>query len=348
MAITLKDVASVAGVSTATVSRALAGSERVAPQTASHIRSIADDLGYRFDNVARALRQKRSNLVGLVLPDFAFPYGQELLFALNQELYQAEFVLAAVSSFGSVENEYVQVQRLLGQRIDALLIAPVDAERSAEAIHIAHEEEIPVFQLYQQVDGAAAFAIHLDYAAGLESALRCLRGRTIRSVGYYDNPAGFAAAAKRDAFQCVMAEAGLDDYGILGADGIAIPPSESDGAARCAKDSPDLMICASADIPLRLERSLGESPSVAEGTTIVCLDPLPAAGFPAMISCISVEYPHYGMARNLVDQISSALNSDGELLGHVSVQPFINLSRYRCPAAPSKRRIFDRDSARSG
>ncbi len=43
MAITLKDVASVAGVSTATVTRALAGGETVAPQTANHIRKIADE-----------------------------------------------------------------------------------------------------------------------------------------------------------------------------------------------------------------------------------------------------------------------------------------------------------------
>ena len=151
MAITLKDVASVAGVSTATVSRALAGSERVSPETADHIRTIANDLGYRYDNVARALRQKRSNLVGLVAPDFSFPYARELLFALNRELFASEFVLAAAASFGSVEHELIQVERLLGQRIDALLILPADPgpslENSAKAIDIALEEDIPVIQL---------------------------------------------------------------------------------------------------------------------------------------------------------------------------------------------------------
>ncbi|MCY3833361.1 MAG: LacI family DNA-binding transcriptional regulator [Chloroflexi bacterium] len=154
MAITLKNVASVAGVSTATVSRALAGSERVAPQTASHIKTIAEDLGYRFDNVARALRQKRSNLVGMVVPDFAFPYVQELLVALNQELFQAELVLACVSSFGALDRELAQVERLLGQRIDALLLMPVDPVGSAAVVDIARAEEVPVFQLFRRVQHA--------------------------------------------------------------------------------------------------------------------------------------------------------------------------------------------------
>ena len=333
MAITLKDVASVAGVSTATVSRALAGSERVAPKTASHIRSIADDLGYRLDNVARALRQKRSNLVGLVLPDYAFPYAQALLYALNQELYQSEFVLAAVTSFGSCNNEYVQVERLLGQRIDALLIAPINPVESAAAINIALAEDIPVFQLYRQVEATNALAVQLDYQAGIEFTLRFLRSRPNATIRYYDDPAAFCAAAKRDAFQLVMAEVGIDDYVILDEGKAALSAPEADAAPLHPNELSGLMICASADIALRLDRCFGESPSADEGTTIVCLDPLPDAEIPVSGSFISVEYPLYGMARNLVDQIGSALNGDGDLLGHVSVQPFINLSRYRHPAA---------------
>ncbi len=332
MAITLKDVASVAGVSTATVSRALAGSERVAPQTATHIRSVAKDLGYRFDNVARALRQKRSNLVGLILPDYAIPYARDLLRALNQELYRAEFVLAAMASFGSCAKEFVQVERLLGQRIDALLIVPVDPVGSAAAIEIALAEDIPVYQLYRHGESTNALAVHLNYQAGVEFALRYLRGRPIKSIRYHDDPAAFAAAAKRDAFQAAMANLGRDASVIVDAPPSAPPSLAPDVLGRQGADSHDIAVCASADVALRLDQVMAASSIGGEGTTIICLDPVPDAALPVAGSFISVEYPLYSMARNLIYQISSALKRDGELLGHVSVQPFMNLSRYRDPA----------------
>lgn len=75
MPVTLADVARTAGVSTATASVALNGKAGVSERTRERIRSVADSLGYRPSSVGRALRQSRTGMVGLYMPNTASTFG---------------------------------------------------------------------------------------------------------------------------------------------------------------------------------------------------------------------------------------------------------------------------------
>ena len=307
MAITLKDVASVAGVSTATVSRALAGSERVSPQTADHIKTIASDLGYRFDNVARALRQNRSNLLGLLLPDFAFPYARDLLTALNQELYHSEIVLAAVTSFGSPASEFAQVERLLSQRIDALLILPADPRASAAAINIALAEEIPVLQLFRPLDHPKTLTVELDYAAGIEFALRHLRLQPNTAIVYIDDPGDFTAEQKRAACEA---------------------HAQSHHSAEC----PDLIICATFAAGRHALSQFHARFADTKPPTLICLDALPESAPALEASILSLEFSMNALAQILVEWLLRALKGEVVAPATLRLPPFINLSRFRSVA----------------
>ncbi len=334
MAITLKDVASVAGVSTATVSRALAGSERVAPQTADHIRMIADDLGYRFDNVARALRQKRSNLVGMVVPDYAFPYAHDFLFALNQELFRDEYVLASVTSFGSTDHEFVQVERLLGQRMDALLIVPADPTASADAISIALDEEIPVFQLHRPVPNRQTATFTLDYEAGIDFALRFCDFRPGMTIQYFCDAASFAADLKRDAFLSVMARRAIDTCQVH-----CLDPAGRQGRPIVASlantgEAPRLIICDSFPVAESVAQFYSSRFDEVFCPSVVCLDAIPAKAAPCVGKVLAIDYPIYELASLLVAAINRAINDEPSLPEPIRLQPFINLSRAVSYARP--------------
>lgn len=339
MAITLKDVASVAGVSTATVSRALAGSESVAPQTASHIKTIADDLGYRFDNVARALRQKRSNLVGMVAPDFAFPYAPDFLFALNQELYRGEYILASVASFGSAENEFVQVERLLGQRMDALLIVPSDPVKSAEAMNIALDEEIPVIQLHRPLPIPQTSTVTLDYEAGIDFALRFCRYRPGMTIQYIGDASSFAAELKRDAFLSLMSRRANNTFQLHSHD-----PATGHQRALLASllnkaEAPRLIVCDSYRIAASVSQFVNDRFASADIPAIVCLDALSPAEGRGEGSVIAVEFPVYELASRLLEWINRAIETQARPPETMRLQPFINLSQMRISpdCAPHKR-----------
>lgn len=82
MAITLHDVARLAGVSIKTVSNVVNGSPRVSPGTRDRVRAAIDELGYRPNLTARGLRSGRSGSIGLIIPDLRNPYFAELASAV--------------------------------------------------------------------------------------------------------------------------------------------------------------------------------------------------------------------------------------------------------------------------
>ena len=81
--VTIRDVALRASVSTATVSRVLAGVGSPRPVTAAAVKSAADELGYRPSGVARSLRMQRTRTLGLIVTDIANPFFPELVKAAD-------------------------------------------------------------------------------------------------------------------------------------------------------------------------------------------------------------------------------------------------------------------------
>ena len=85
--LTIRDVARDAGVSVATVSRVLAGTRPVGAETARTVREAAARLGYRPNQVARALRSRSTGTVGLVLPQITNPFFPSLVRELEHALH---------------------------------------------------------------------------------------------------------------------------------------------------------------------------------------------------------------------------------------------------------------------
>ena len=92
---TIRDVAARAGVSTATVSRALSGARPVSPEVADLVRRAAGELGYSGNGIASALRRNRTDTVGMVVPSIANPFFTALVEGVEHALQQAGRQLVA-------------------------------------------------------------------------------------------------------------------------------------------------------------------------------------------------------------------------------------------------------------
>jgi LacI family transcriptional regulator len=110
-AVTIRDVASKAGVSVTTVSRVLNGKDDISEPTIQKVLAIVEELGYASSLAARGMRSHRTNLLGLILHDVASLYSQEIMRGVNQVIAKIDKDLIIYTSGGLVRENVAQHER---------------------------------------------------------------------------------------------------------------------------------------------------------------------------------------------------------------------------------------------
>jgi LacI family transcriptional regulator len=122
---TLNDVAELAGVSRATASRALAGYGRISDQTVELVQKAAKTIGYRPNEVARAMRAGKTRTIGLVvISDFTNAFFDRATKAIIDAAKQHGYQTVVSHTDENVANEREAVQTLIEKRVDGLIVVP--------------------------------------------------------------------------------------------------------------------------------------------------------------------------------------------------------------------------------
>lgn len=124
--ITIKDIAAAAGVSTATVSRALNDSSRVDQSTKLRIQQIADDMGYQVNNNARSIRLKKTFTIGVVISNILTSFFAEIMDELEVQASQNDYQIIIARTNEDAQSEQKAVTALRQRMIDGLIIATAD------------------------------------------------------------------------------------------------------------------------------------------------------------------------------------------------------------------------------
>ncbi len=137
--VTIQDVANTAGVSVSTVSRVLNGKVDVASDTQDHIRAVIETLGYTSNLAARSMRSFKKGLLGLIMPDVAYPYAVEIMKGVNRAISESDFDLLVyttgdVKKSGRIIHEIKYVSLLNNSITDGVVVVtPVASEYPTEA-----------------------------------------------------------------------------------------------------------------------------------------------------------------------------------------------------------------------
>ncbi len=164
--VTMADVARRAGVSPATVSRTLSGIRDVDPDLQARVLAAAEALGYRVNLVGRALRQRRTSTVGLIVPDFENPFFSSLAQHLTKAFAAPGIDLLVFSADSSLDTELRGVQSFIGRQVDALVIIPVNEVHSARSIELA-ASSVATIQLDRRVPRTGAHFVGVDNKIGM-------------------------------------------------------------------------------------------------------------------------------------------------------------------------------------
>ncbi len=121
---TIKDIAKKAGVSYATVSRALNGKYGVNPSTREEIIKLAEDMNYSPNAIARGLVKRQTHTVGLIIPDITNPFFPEVARGAEDLLEKKGYSVFLCNSNWEKNRENKYINLLIEKRVDGLVIAP--------------------------------------------------------------------------------------------------------------------------------------------------------------------------------------------------------------------------------
>jgi LacI family transcriptional regulator len=171
---TIHDVARSAAVSPATVSNVLTGRRHVDPDLADRVRLTIDELGYRRDVAASALRSAQRTVVGAVVPELGNPFFAEMVDRLEREARDAGRRLLVATSGGDPAEELRQVEALIAWRPAGVIAVPCDGVFAARAA--LERDGIPLVILDRPLDdGATLDTVAIDnVTAAREGAERIL------------------------------------------------------------------------------------------------------------------------------------------------------------------------------
>lgn len=206
--VTIKDIAKMAGVSSATVSRALNGAPTVAPALRENILALCRQYGYRRNLLARSLSAGRTNLIGFILSDLDNPLFADMALALERRLRRHGCHLLLCR--GRVENGGIDeiFAFLIGHRVDGIILA--SSSRQAGELLRRYAGYIPIVlqgSLAGSQPDLTVPSVYVDNRAGGEMAAEYLSrlghtraaylGARVNNSSHILRHQGFLEAAQR-------------------------------------------------------------------------------------------------------------------------------------------------------
>ena len=193
-AVTIRDVAREAGVSVATVSRALNDLERVTDVTRARVRKVAERLGYAPHGGARSLITRRTGTLGVLLPDLYGEFFSEVIRGIDQTAQKHGFHMLVASSHSDAREIAAAVGNMRG-RVDGFVVMSPDTAARAALAGLARS--FPTVIVGGGSDIGPFTTLSVNNYDGAAAMMHHLLGLGHRRIAFIRGPAGNVEANDR-------------------------------------------------------------------------------------------------------------------------------------------------------
>ncbi|PNS08218.1 LacI family DNA-binding transcriptional regulator [Solilutibacter silvestris] len=187
MAVTIKDIAVLAKVSVATVSRALNGQDSVTEEARAKVLAAAAELRYQPHHAARSLSSRRTHTVGVVLPDFEGEFFSELIHGIEREarLQGHQLLVSCSHTDPDLQRQVLQAMR---GRVDGLLIMSPQVDSGAQLLENLFPG-IPTVLINSHLPACAELpTVNVDNHAGARAIVEHLLECGYRRIAFIAGP----------------------------------------------------------------------------------------------------------------------------------------------------------------
>jgi len=205
---TVLDIARQAGVSRATVSLVLRGSERIKPETAEKVRKAMKEVGYVYNRAAANLRSARTNFVGMVMSDLKNPFFSELAVGIEDSLYRLGLTPILANTNDDLARQRQVLQSMLEYGVLGVILSPA---RATDASHLSLPPTAPpVILAMRKIEGCDLPYVGQDNANGARKATEHLIALGHRRIAFFGGDQSITTRQERYHGYCrALTAAGL-------------------------------------------------------------------------------------------------------------------------------------------
>ncbi|XAZ19609.1 LacI family transcriptional regulator (plasmid) [Sinorhizobium sp. B11] len=211
--VTLDDVATLAGVSPITVSRVLRKPDAVSEALRQRVTAAVQELGYVPNIAASRLASSRTHAIGVIVPTLYNVIFAEYLFALHDVLVAAGFQVIVVNSRYSEQEEENAIKVLLGQRVEAIIIA--GTHHTPLARQLLTRAHLPVVETFELSPDPIDLNIGMLQDRAGQAATQHLIDQGFDRVAFLAGNLDHRAQSRFDGYRLAMQESGLQKLEII-------------------------------------------------------------------------------------------------------------------------------------
>jgi DNA-binding LacI/PurR family transcriptional regulator len=206
---TIRDVAEAADVSTATVSRALAGKGQVTDELKDRIFEAIRRLRYTPNRVARNLRSRTTRMIGVVVPDIENPFFTSIIGGIEEVLQAANYSLLLANYNENPAKEYALLRTLIAEGAAGIIFTPSNAPKADYQDLVREPTALVAISRYPE--GLSVDVVAVANSSGARVATDHLIRLGHKTIAFINGPIGISTARERQAgYLEAFAAAGLE------------------------------------------------------------------------------------------------------------------------------------------
>ena len=178
----IKDVALAAGVSIATVSHVLNSTRYVSDETRKKVEKAMKDLSYSPNYLAKSLKENRSNVVGLVVPDISNFFFTEIAGAIETTLRKYGYNLILCNTDENFQQEKEHISHLQSYMVSGMIIAPTTREYNYRKLFNSYN--YPVVFIDRRLNTPQGDSVYVDTKSVSKKAVEYLIGKGHRRIAF--------------------------------------------------------------------------------------------------------------------------------------------------------------------
>ncbi|MBO9039737.1 LacI family transcriptional regulator [Curtobacterium flaccumfaciens] len=324
MAVSVREVAALAGVSLGTVSNVLNRPDKVAPGTVERVQSAIATLGFVRNDSARQLRAGRSSTVGLIVLDGGNPFFTDVARGAEDAAMDNGLAVLIGNSDESTDRERTYVDLFEERRVAGLLISPAGDDLSRLAR--LRDQGTAVVLVDRRADDEHFASVSVDDIAGGRIAVEHLAAIGRTHIAFVGGPFGIRQVADRHAGALAAAQAAGIRLEALPTTSLSVLEGRRIGEAiqaRPAAERPDAVFAANDLLAVGLEQAfiMRGTIAVPEQIAIVGYDDI-AFAESAVVPLTSVRQPAQDLGRRAIELLTKQVEQGQDIdLEHVEFTP---------------------------